>query len=87
MLKRLAGYIKEYRTPTVLTLLFIVAEVIIEVFIPFITANLVNKIKAGAEIEIILNGGIVSVLRRYRGLYLLKSIRRLCQKPAQGTVP
>ncbi len=62
MLKRLAGYIKEYRTPTVLTLLFIVAEVIIEVFIPFITANLVNKIKAGAEIEIILKIGALLIV-------------------------
>ena len=62
MLKRLAGYIKEYRTPTVLTLLFIVAEVIIEVFIPFITADLVNKIKAGAEIEIILKIGVLLIV-------------------------
>ncbi len=62
MLKRLAGYIKEYRTPTVLTLLFIVAEVIIEVFIPFITANLVNKIKAGAEIDVILKIGALLIV-------------------------
>ena len=62
MLKRLAGYIKEYHTPTVLTLLFIVAEVIIEVFIPFITANLVNKIKAGAEIDVILKIGALLIV-------------------------
>ena len=53
MLKRLTSCIKEYRTPTILTLVFIVAEAIIEAFIPFITANLVNTIKAGAEIKLI----------------------------------
>ena len=41
--------IREYKRPTVLTLIFIVLEAVIEVFIPFITAELVNKISAGAS--------------------------------------
>ena len=61
MLKRLAGCIKEYRTPTILTLVFIVAEAIIEAFIPFITANLVNTVKAGAEIKQILQTGLLLI--------------------------
>ena len=49
MVKRLAGSIREYKRPTVLTLIFIVLEAVIEVFIPFITAELVNKISEGAS--------------------------------------
>ncbi len=63
MLKRLAKCIREYKLPTILTLLFIVGEAIIETSIPFITANLVNKIKAGTELtEIIKIGGILAAM-------------------------
>ncbi len=63
MLKRLAGCVREYRLPTYLTLLFIVGEVIIEVFIPFITSRLVNQIEAGAAIGVVLRyGGILIAL-------------------------
>ena len=43
------GCIREYKKPTILTLLCMVGEVAIEVLIPFFTANLVNEIKGGAE--------------------------------------
>ncbi|MGM9642540.1 MAG: ABC transporter ATP-binding protein [Eubacteriales bacterium] len=60
MIKRLAGCIREYRLPTILTLIFIIGEVVIEVLIPFITADLVNTIKAGAEMsELLLTGALL----------------------------
>ncbi len=60
MIKTLAKSIREYKLPSILTLIFIMAEVIIEVIIPFITADLVNTIKAGAEIgEILKTGGML----------------------------
>lgn len=63
MFKRLLKSVREYKTPTVLTLLFIVLEAIIEAFIPFITANMVNRIKDGAEIsEILRLGGVLAVM-------------------------
>lgn len=62
MLKRLAKCVREYKKPTILTLVFIVAEVIIEVLIPFITANLVNTIKeGGANPQYILKTGLLLV--------------------------
>ena len=51
MIKRLAKSVREYKKPTILTLVFIVAEVIIEVLIPFITANLVNIIKNNPNVQ------------------------------------
>lgn len=34
MIKRLAGCVREYKKPTILTLIFIVGEAFIETFIP-----------------------------------------------------
>ena len=63
MLKKLASCVREYKTPTVFTLIFIVGEVIIECFIPFITARLVNNIKSGVAIsELLKTGGVLFVL-------------------------
>ena len=62
MLKKLAGCIREYKKPTLVTLVLIVLEVVIEVIIPFITANLVNQIKAGVPIAEVLEVGAVLVV-------------------------
>ena len=63
MIKKLAQNIGEYKKPTILTLLFIIGEAIFETIIPFITANLVNKVKAGAAIDIILKiGGCLVIM-------------------------
>ncbi len=60
MLKRLVGCVREYKLPTILTFIFIVCEVIIECFIPFITAGLVNSIEAGAVMgDILKTGGLL----------------------------
>ncbi len=46
MLKRLAQCIREYKTPTVITLLLMVGEAVIETLIPFITAEfLINRLQ------------------------------------------
>ena len=57
MIKTLAKSIREYKLPSILTLIFIMGEVLIEVVIPFITADLVNNIKAGAPIESVIKTG------------------------------
>ena len=63
MIKRLAACIREYKKPTFLTLLFIIGEAIIETFIPFKTADLVNQIKAGVEMsELLKIGGVLALL-------------------------
>ena len=62
MIKTLAKSIREYKLPSILTLIFIIGEVIIEVIIPFITANLVNNIKAGAPISTVIKTGLILIL-------------------------
>lgn len=51
MIKKLAGCIREYKKETILTPILMVFEVIMECLIPFITADLVNSIKAGADLK------------------------------------
>lgn len=58
MIKTLAKSIRENKLPSILTLIFIMGEVVIEVLIPFFTADLVNSIKAGAPIESVLKTGL-----------------------------
>ena len=48
MFKRLAKCVREYKPAVILTLIFIFLEAVIETLIPFITADLVNRIKQGA---------------------------------------
>lgn len=63
MIKKLAGCIREYKRPTLLTLFFIIGEVIIEVLIPFIAADLVNQIKGGAQMRtVMLQGGLLIIM-------------------------
>ena len=63
MFKRLAACVREFKVPTLLTFIFIVCEAIIETFIPFITANMVNQIEAGAELsEVFKTGGLLILM-------------------------
>lgn len=87
MIHRFMGCIREYKKPTILTLLCMVGEVAIEVLIPFFTANLVNEIKGGAELSGVVRVGLGLILMSLvslgcgalGGLYGSRE-RRLCQK-------
>jgi len=63
LLKKLAGCIREYKLPTILTLIFIVCEAIIETLIPFITVELINSLNdaAGVDMSAIIKTGILLV--------------------------
>ena len=62
MIRQLTKCIREYKAPTIWTLVLILAEVAIDVIIPFETANLINEVKAGAELGGIVRVGLVLVL-------------------------
>lgn len=84
MIKKLAGCIREYKLPSVLTLIFIVCEVIIEVFIPFITADLVNSIKAGAEMTAVVRTGLFLALLAILSLSCGGAAAFTCSKASAG---
>lgn len=58
MLKRLAQCVREYKIQSILSPLFIALEVVIEVYIPFLTAQLIDSIEAGCDMQEISKYGI-----------------------------
>ena len=84
MLKRLAKCVREYKLPTILTLIFIVAEAVIEVLIPFITASLINHIKAGANMPDIVKTGVLLAVMAIISLCCGGIAARTCAKAAAG---
>ena len=61
MWKKLFQSIREYKKATLLAPAYVTLEVIIECFIPFITALLVNQIKAGCTFDVVLHYGLILI--------------------------
>ncbi|SDX53647.1 ATP-binding cassette, subfamily B [Ruminococcaceae bacterium YAD3003] len=62
MIRKLIRSIRQYKKVTILSLIFIIGEVILEVVIPSVTADMVNQIQAGAQMDTILKmGGIITL--------------------------
>ena len=63
MIKTLAAQIKQYKKSTLLTPLFTILEVVMEVLIPFVTASIIDKgINAGDLSKVYIYGGIMLVM-------------------------
>lgn len=63
MIKTLAAQIKQYKKSTLLTPLFTVLEVVMEVLIPFVTASIIDKgINAGDISKVYIYGGVMLVM-------------------------
>ncbi len=66
MFKRLIRSVREYKTASILTLLFILFEAIIETFIPYITAKMIAELQRGAAVasmeKILRLGGLLVVM-------------------------
>ena len=69
MIKVLAKSIREYKKTTILTPIIVILEVVMECTIPFITAQMVNQIKSGCGMDVIIEYGIVLII--LAGLSLL----------------
>ena len=62
MISKLLKSVRQYTKHSILSLVFIIGEVVLEVVIPFITADMVNKIQGGVDMSTILKmGGIITV--------------------------
>ena len=73
MLKKLARCIREYKRPTILTLILMIGEAVVETLIPFVTATfLINRIQQdGKDLEI---GHILF----WGGILILMALLSLC---------
>lgn len=84
MIKKLAASVREYKKPTILTLIFIVGEAFIETLIPFITAKLVNLIKYGAPMPQVVRIGLFLVLMACVSLCFGGVAGATCAKASTG---
>lgn len=62
MIKELAKSIREYKKTSIATPILVSLEVVMECIIPFIIATLVNEIKSGCELSVIIKYGIILVI-------------------------
>ena len=62
MIRKLAKSVREFKLPAIFTLLLMVGEAVIEVFIPFITADLITKIQLGVPIVEVIQLGVLLVI-------------------------
>ena len=63
MIKTLMGSIRDYMKVTVATPLLVLGEVLCEMLIPFITANLIDAIKDGATVaEMLPTAGLLVLI-------------------------
>ena len=60
--RKLLPSVREFKRPAILTVIFIVLEVFIEVVIPFLTADMINAIKDGAPLSGVVRTGLFLVL-------------------------
>ena len=84
MIKKLAASIREYKTPTVFTLIFIVGEVILECFIPAITAQLVKEVENNVPIVDLLKTGLVLLVFALLSLTCGGVAGYTCSKASSG---
>ena len=75
MVKQLMKSIREFKLATILTPTFVVGEVIIEALIPFLISLLINDIKAGCDLSVILGYAwklvVLSLLSLLCGTYVM----------------
>lgn len=62
MIRELAKSIREYKKPSIATPILVSLEVVMECIIPFIIATLVNEIKSGCELSVIIKYGIILII-------------------------
>ncbi len=84
MIKTFVKCIREYKKPTILTLILIVGEAIIETFIPFMTADLVNRIKDGVQMGEVLKTGILLIVMAVLSLICGGLAGFTCSKASAG---
>ena len=84
MFRRITGCIREYRRATILTLLFILGEAVIETIIPFTTSDLVNEIDSGAAMSAVIRQGLILVVLAVASLACGGIAGMTCAKAATG---
>ena len=84
MFRKLARSVREYKTPSILTFIFILCEAVIECLIPFITADLVNDLSAGVEMSVVYSTGALLIVMALASLACGGIAAVTCSKASAG---
>lgn len=84
MLRVLTKSIREYKRPSVLTPILVSLEVVMECIIPFVVAQLVNHIKAGSSMGVILGYGAALIIMAAMSLAFGASAGSTCATASCG---
>lgn len=84
MYKKLAKSIREYKRDTLLSPLFVTLEVIMECLIPFVISNLVNNIRDGAGMNLVLKDGLILVIMALLSLSFGIIAAVVCSRASTG---
>ena len=84
MIKTLSKSIREFKKPAILTPILVVGEVILECIIPFVIANLVNKMQAGCGMDVIIQYGLQLVIMAVLSLILGVAAGNTCATASTG---
>ncbi len=84
VIKTLAKCLREYKKPTIFTLVFIALEVFIEVLIPFFTADMVNMIKASVPMRDVAVLGVKLTVMALASMCCGAVAARACASAASG---
>jgi ATP-binding cassette subfamily B protein len=84
MLKRLLACIREYKAATILTLVFILGEAVIETLIPTKTADLITFVNDGSPMEMVIRTGLILTAMAIVSLACGTLAAFTCSKAATG---
>ena len=84
MLKKLASYIKEYKKDTILTPIFVVLEVIMEVIIPLLMARIIDVGIQNGDVHYILEMGALLIVSAILSLTFGMLSGRFAAKASAG---
>ena len=84
MIKRLAHSLREYKRAAIATPILVTGEVVVEVLIPFVTAELIDAINRGARVTEILQAGLVLLAMAVVSLAFGTAAGITCSKAAAG---
>ena len=62
MIKKLASYIKDYKKETILTPIFVILEVVMEIVIPYLMAKIIDVGIQNSDVKYILEIGVFLIV-------------------------
>lgn len=84
MLKEISKSIREYKKPAIATPILVSLEVVIECIIPYLVARLVNEIKSGCELSVIIRYGVILIIMAVLSLIFGAAAGSTCATASSG---